>query len=47
VDRLIAMLEVGRRTAFQPAEIASLEALVQALVHKLEGERTGQPAVDP
>jgi hypothetical protein len=46
-DRLVALLEVGRRTAFQPAEIASLEALVQALAHKLEAERAAGPAVDP
>jgi hypothetical protein len=47
-DCLVAMLEVGRRTAFQPAEISSLEALVQALVHKLEGERAPRPlAVEP
>jgi hypothetical protein len=46
-DRLVAMLEVGRRTAFRPAEVASLEALVQALADKLEGERTAPPAVEP
>jgi hypothetical protein len=41
-DCLVAMLEVGRRTAFEAAEIGSLEALVQALVHKLEGERAAR-----
>ncbi len=34
--RLAAMIELGRRAPFQAAEIASLEALVEALVHKLE-----------
>lgn len=35
-DRLVAMLELGRRTRFGPAEIASLEALVAALAQKLQ-----------
>lgn len=35
--RLFGMLELGRREPFRPAEIASLEALVDALVSKLEG----------
>ena len=36
-DRLVGMIEIGRRTVFSPAEIASLEALVDALVVKLNG----------
>lgn len=36
-DRLVGMLEIGRRNAFRPAEVASLEALVEALSNKLEG----------
>jgi hypothetical protein len=35
-DRLLGMLELGRKSAFRSAEIASLEALVSALVQKLE-----------
>jgi hypothetical protein len=35
--RLAGILEIGRRAPFRSAEIASLEALVEALVHKLEG----------
>ncbi len=35
--RLVGMIEIGRRVVFSPAEIASLEALVEALVLKLEG----------
>lgn len=34
--RLVGMIEIGRRAPFHAAEIASLEALVEALVHKLE-----------
>jgi hypothetical protein len=33
--RLVAMIEIGRRTPFQPEEIASLEALVASLAAKL------------
>jgi hypothetical protein len=32
---LLAMIEIGRRTSFQPAEIASLEALVASLADRL------------
>ena len=35
--RLSGILEIGRRAPFRSAEIASLEALVEALVDKLEG----------
>ena len=35
--RLAGILGIGRRAPFRSAEIASLEALVEALVHKLEG----------
>jgi hypothetical protein len=35
--RLAGILEIGRRAPFRSAEIASLEALVEALVEKLEG----------
>jgi hypothetical protein len=35
-DRLYGMIEMGRRTPFRAAEIASLEGLVEALVLKLE-----------
>jgi hypothetical protein len=35
--RLAGVLELGRRAAFGSAEIASLEALVEALAAKLEG----------
>jgi hypothetical protein len=34
--QLVGMIEIGRRTSFHAVEIASLEALVEALVHKLE-----------
>jgi hypothetical protein len=36
-DQLCGLLEIGRRTAFTAGEVASLEALVAALAHKLEG----------
>lgn len=35
--KLHGMIELGRREPFRPGEIASLEALVDALVNKLEG----------
>jgi hypothetical protein len=35
-NRLYGMIEIGRRTAFRAAEIASLEGLVEALVIRLE-----------
>lgn len=35
-DRLVAMIELGRESAFRSSEIASLEDLVEALVIKLE-----------
>ncbi|APR82391.1 Hypothetical protein A7982_07740 [Minicystis rosea] len=36
-DRLVGMIELGRSAPFRSAEIASIEALVEALVAKLEG----------
>jgi hypothetical protein len=36
-ERLVGMVEIGRRAPFTEAEVASLEALVEALAHKLEG----------
>jgi hypothetical protein len=36
-ERLAGVLELGRREVFRSAEIASLEALVEALAAKLEG----------
>jgi hypothetical protein len=33
--RLVAMIEIGRRTSFQPDEVASLEALVASLADRL------------
>ncbi len=36
-DRVTGMIEIGRRAPFDPEEIASLAALVDALAHKLEG----------
>jgi hypothetical protein len=36
-DRLAAMIEIGRRAPFSAEDVASLEALVAALVRKLEG----------
>jgi hypothetical protein len=34
-EHLVAMIELGRRTPFQPPEVASLEALVASLAGKL------------
>ncbi len=45
--RLAGLLEIGRRTPFRSAEIASIEALVEALVHKLEGWGPGQSSACP
>ena len=36
-DRLVGMIELGRAAPFRSAEIASIEALVEALATKLEG----------
>jgi hypothetical protein len=40
-DRLVVMLEVGRRAPFRPEEVASLEALVEALSLTRPSARAG------